>query len=84
MVKCKAIAHGKVALKYISQKTKLRNRLLIQSLCGNRTEKRDPKTRVKYARKTSKEKLRTMAYELLGKYTNGGVNGYASFRYDLT
>ncbi|WGU71555.1 hypothetical protein QIU18_07490 [Capnocytophaga canimorsus] len=24
-----------------------------------------------------------MAYDLLGKYTNGGLNGYASFRYDL-
>ena len=24
-----------------------------------------------------------MAYGLLGKYTNGGLNGYASFRYDL-
>ncbi|WP_028897385.1 relaxase/mobilization nuclease domain-containing protein [Prevotella sp. HUN102] len=48
-----------------------------------RAEKRYQKPRANQAREASKEKLRTMAYGLLGKYTNGGVNGYASFRYDL-
>ncbi len=33
-------------------------------------------------REASKEKLRAMAYGLLGKYTNGGLNGCASFRYE--
>ena len=46
-------------------------------------EKRYQKPRANQTREASKEKLRTMAYGLLGKYTNGGVNGYASFRYDL-
>lgn len=46
-------------------------------------EKRYQKPRANQTRDASKEKLRTMAYGLLGKYTNGGVNGYASFRYDL-
>ncbi len=48
-----------------------------------RVEKRYQKPRANQTREASKEKLRTMAYGLLGKYTNGGVNGYASFRYDL-
>ncbi|MDD7461898.1 MAG: relaxase/mobilization nuclease domain-containing protein [Prevotellaceae bacterium] len=48
-----------------------------------RAEKRYQKPRANLAREASKEKLRTMAYGLLGKYTNGGLNGYASFRYDL-
>jgi hypothetical protein len=48
-----------------------------------RAEKRYQKPRANQTRETSKEKLRTMAYDLLGKYTNGGLNGYASFRYDL-
>ena len=49
-----------------------------------RSEKRYQKPRVNRTREASKEKLRTMAYGLLRKYTNGGVNGYASFRHDLT
>lgn len=49
-----------------------------------RAEKRYQKPRANQPREASKEKLRIMAYGLLGKYTNGGVNGYASFRYDLT
>ncbi|MBR8704424.1 relaxase/mobilization nuclease domain-containing protein [Bacteroides pyogenes] len=48
-----------------------------------RVEKRYQKPRANQTREASKERLRTMAYGLLGKYTNGGVNGYASFRYDL-
>lgn len=48
-----------------------------------RAEKRYQKPRANLAREASKEKLRTMAYGLLGKYTNGGLNGYASFRYEL-
>ena len=48
-----------------------------------RAEKRYQKPRANQTREASKERLRTMAYGLLGKYTNGGVNGYASFRYDL-
>lgn len=48
-----------------------------------RAEKRYQKPRANQTREASREKLRTMAYGLLGKYTNGGVNGYASFRYDL-
>lgn len=47
-------------------------------------EKRNKKSRANQTREASKEKLRTIAYGLLRKYTNGGVNGYASFRYDLT
>jgi len=193
IAKCKAIAHGKTALEYIFRETKLKNKLLIQNLCGDtaeriyeemslvnqfnsrcrnkflrieigiapkdeagmnwkklreiamklqehqvvavthkdtdnlhihiianrmnmngmvydttfvsnkaarvaeelsrkhgltianeiRVEKRYQKPRANQTREASKEKLRTMAYGLLGKYTNGGVNGYASFRYDL-
>lgn len=48
-----------------------------------RAEKRYQKPRANQTRETSKEKLRTMAYDLLGKYTNSGLNGYASFRHDL-
>lgn len=48
-----------------------------------RAEKRYQKPRANQVREASKERLRTMAYGLLGKYTNGGLNGYASFRYDL-
>ncbi len=48
-----------------------------------RAEKRYQKPRANQTREASREKLRTMAYGLLEKYTNGGVNGYASFRYDL-
>ena len=48
-----------------------------------RVEKRYQKPRANQTREASKERLRTMAYGLLGKYANGGVNGYASFRYDL-
>ena len=199
IAKCKAIAHGKTALEYIFRKTKLKNKLLIQNLCGDtaeriynemslvnrfnsrcrnkflrmeigiapkdeagmdwkrlqgiacefiqamklqehqvvavthkdtdnlhihiianrmsmngvvydttfvsnkaarvaeelsrkhgltianeiRVEKRYQKPRANQTREASKERLRTMAYGLLGKYTNGGVNDYASFRYDL-
>lgn len=49
-----------------------------------RAEKRYQKPRANQTREASKEKLRTMAYGLLGKYANGGLNGYASFRYELT
>ncbi|MGP1538236.1 MAG: relaxase/mobilization nuclease domain-containing protein, partial [Bacteroides pyogenes] len=48
-----------------------------------RAEKRYQKPRANQTREASKERLRTMAYGLLGKYTNGGLNGYASFRYEL-
>ncbi|WP_373790169.1 relaxase/mobilization nuclease domain-containing protein [Bacteroides heparinolyticus] len=48
-----------------------------------RVEKRYQKPRANQVREASKERLRTMAYGLLGKYTNGGLNGYASFRYEL-
>ena len=48
-----------------------------------RAEKRYQKPRANQTREASKERLCTMAYGLLGKYTNGGVNGYTSFRYDL-
>lgn len=48
-----------------------------------RAEKRYQKPRANQTREASKKKLRTMVYGLLGKYTNGGLNGYASFRYDL-
>lgn len=48
-----------------------------------RAKKRYQKPRVNQTREASKEKLRLMAYGLLGKYANGGVNGYASFRYEL-
>ncbi|MGP1540353.1 relaxase/mobilization nuclease domain-containing protein [Bacteroides pyogenes] len=48
-----------------------------------RAEKRYQKPRANQTREASKDKLRTMAYGLLGKYANGGVNGYASFRYEL-
>lgn len=48
-----------------------------------RAEKRYQKPRANQTREASKEKLRLMAYGLLGKYTNGGVNGYAYFRYEL-
>ncbi|KGN72010.1 mobilization protein [Porphyromonas gulae] len=48
-----------------------------------RAKKRYQKPRVNQTREASKEKLRLMAYGLLGKYTNGGVNGYAYFRYEL-
>lgn len=48
-----------------------------------RAEKRYQKPRANQTREVSKERLRAMAYGLLGKYTNGGLNGYASFRYDL-
>ncbi|MGR4858625.1 relaxase/mobilization nuclease domain-containing protein [Bacteroides pyogenes] len=46
-------------------------------------EKRYQKPRANQTREANKERLRSMAYGLLGKYTSGGVNGYASFRYDL-
>ncbi|KGO02035.1 mobilization protein [Porphyromonas gulae] len=49
-----------------------------------RAEKRYQKPKSNRIREASKEKLRTMAYGLLEKYANVGVNGYASFRYDLT
>lgn len=48
-----------------------------------RATKRYQKPRANQTRDASKEKLRTMAYRLLGKYANGGLNGYASFRYEL-
>lgn len=48
-----------------------------------RATKRYQKPRANERREASKKKLCSMAYGLLGKYTNGGVNGYASFRYDL-
>ena len=48
-----------------------------------RVEKRYQKPRANQTREASKERLRTMAYGLLGRYTNGGLNGYASFRYEL-
>ena len=48
-----------------------------------RAEKWHQKPRANQTREASREKLRTMAYGLLGKYTNGGLNGYASFRYEL-
>lgn len=48
-----------------------------------RAEKRYQKPRANQTREANKERLRSMAYGLLGKYTNGGLNGYASFRYDL-
>ncbi len=48
-----------------------------------RSKKQYQKPRANQTREASKEKLRTMIYGLLGKYTNGGLNGYASFRYDL-
>ncbi|WP_082129099.1 relaxase/mobilization nuclease domain-containing protein [Chryseobacterium gallinarum] len=35
IAKCKAIAHGKTALEYIFRETKLKNKLLIQNLCGD-------------------------------------------------
>ena len=41
------------------------------------------KPRVHQTREATKERLRSMAYGLLGKYANGGLNGYASFRYEL-
>ena len=48
-----------------------------------RATKRYQKPRANERREASKKKLCSIAYGLLGKYTNGGVNGYASFRYDL-
>lgn len=35
IAKCKAIAHGKVALEYIFREAKLKNRLLFQELCSD-------------------------------------------------
>ena len=46
-------------------------------------EKQYQKPRANQTREASREKLRTMTYGLLGRYTNGGLNGYASFRYEL-
>lgn len=48
-----------------------------------RAEKCYQKLRDNQTREASKKKLCLMAYGLLGKYTNGGVKVYASFRYDL-
>ncbi|WP_438362470.1 relaxase/mobilization nuclease domain-containing protein [Porphyromonas circumdentaria] len=48
-----------------------------------RAEKRYQKPKANQTREASKDKLRTIAYGLLGKYANGGLNGYASFRYEL-
>lgn len=39
IAKCKAIAHGKTALEYIFRETKLKNKLLIQNLCGDTAER---------------------------------------------
>lgn len=39
IAKCKAIAHGKTALGYIFRETKLKNKLLIQNLCGDTAER---------------------------------------------
>ena len=164
IAKCKAIAHGKTALEYIFRETKLKNKLLIQNLCGDTAEriykemslvnqfnsrcrnkflrmeigiapkdeagmnwkklqgiayefvqamklqehqvvarvaeelsrkhgltianerwaeKQYQKPRANQTREASREKLRTMVYGLLERYTNGGLNGYASFRYEL-
>lgn len=49
-----------------------------------RAEKRYQKPKANQAREASKERLHTMAYGLLATHMKGGVNGYASFRYDLT
>ncbi len=49
-----------------------------------RTEGRYQNPKANRTREASKEKLRTMAYGLLATHMKGGVNGYASFRYDLT
>jgi mbpB protein len=46
-------------------------------------EKQYQKPRANQTREASREKLRTMVYGLLERYTNGGLNGYASFRYEL-
>ncbi|KKC51060.1 relaxase/mobilization nuclease domain-containing protein [Porphyromonas gulae] len=48
-----------------------------------RAEKRYQKPRAHQTREATKERLRSIAYGLLGKYANGGLNGYASFRYEL-
>ncbi|MBB6276644.1 relaxase/mobilization nuclease domain-containing protein [Porphyromonas circumdentaria] len=48
-----------------------------------RAEKRYQKPIAHQTREATKERLRSMAYGLLGKYANGGLNGYASFRYEL-
>lgn len=39
IAKCKAIVHGKTALEYIFRETKLKNKLLIQNLCGDTAER---------------------------------------------
>ena len=48
-----------------------------------RAEKRHQKPKANQTREATKERLRTMAYGLLEKYANGGLNGYAFFRYEL-